>query len=81
MTREQVLEKIRSILSDVLGEDDLSLTEKTTADEVENWDSVNHVKLLIGLESDLGIQFEAEEVSTAENVGQLIDVIQSKLTK
>lgn len=79
MTREQILEKIRGILSDVLGEDDLALTEKTVADEVENWDSVNHVKLLIGLEADLGIQFEAEEVSAAENVGQLIDVIQRKL--
>ena len=79
MTRPEILAKITEILSEVLDNDHLRLSETTTADSVENWDSINHVKLLIGLENDLGIQFETDEVNSVANVGGLIDVIQSKL--
>jgi acyl carrier protein len=66
-------------LSEVLDNDSLKLTEATTADTVEDWDSINHVRLLIGIESDMGIQFETDEVSSVKNVGGLIDLITAKL--
>lgn len=79
MTRAEILSKITEVLSDVLDNDNLKLTENTTADSVEDWDSINHVKLLIGLEKELGIQFETDEVNSVANVGGLIDVIEAKL--
>ncbi len=78
-TRETLLSKIMELLSELLENDSLQLTEETTAESVENWDSINHVRLLIGLESALGIQFETDEVNSIENVGGLLDVIERKL--
>jgi acyl carrier protein len=79
VTRSAILSKITEILAELLDNPQLQLTEQSTADAVEDWDSVNHVKLLIALESDLGIQFETDEVNGIQNVGALIDVIQNKL--
>lgn len=79
MTRTAVLSKITEILAELLDNPELQLTEESTADSVEDWDSVNHVKLLIALESDLGIQFATDEVNGVQNVGALIDVIENKL--
>jgi acyl carrier protein len=81
VTRADVLSKITEILSEVIDSPQLQLTEESTADGVEDWDSVNHVKLLIALESDLGIQFGTDEVNGIKNVGGLIDAIQTKLPK
>ncbi len=78
MTRAEILAKITEILSDVTDNPGLQLAEESTADGVQDWDSVNHVKLLIALESDLGIQFGTDEVNGIENVGGLIDAIQNK---
>lgn len=80
LTRSDILTKIRDILADVVDDESLQLSEKTTADEVRDWDSINHVKLLIGLESELNFRFETDEVSGLHNVGELIDLVQKKLS-
>lgn len=79
-TRGEILAKIRDILAEVVDNDSLQITESTTADSVPDWDSINHVKLLIGLESELGFRFETEEVDGLHNVGELVDIVQKKLT-
>ena len=78
-SRTEILTTIRDVLADVVDDPSLQISESTTADDVPEWDSINHVKLLIGLESDLGFRFETQEVSGLKNVGELIDVVQKKL--
>lgn len=79
-TRADILLKIRDVLAEVVDDSDLQLTEASTAKEVAEWDSINHVKLLMGLESEFGIRFETDEVAGIPNVGGLINLIQSKLS-
>ena len=79
MTRAELLTTIREILADVLDNEHLELTEASTADDVADWDSINQVKLLIGLESELGFRFDTEEVEGLANVGHLIDILEHKL--
>jgi acyl carrier protein len=79
LTREYLLAKITDVLAEVIDDPTLHLSEATMADEVSEWDSINHVKLLLGLESDLGFQFAADEVSGLRKVGDLIDLIQKKM--
>jgi acyl carrier protein len=79
MTRQELLEKITAALSDIVDDPALKLTEETTAEDVADWDSVNHVKLIIALEGELKIRFEPDEISGLENVGGMIDLIQKKL--
>ncbi|QEN85053.1 acyl carrier protein [Labrys sp. KNU-23] len=81
MNRKDILEKIASCLADVLDEDSVTLDEKTTADDVEGWDSISHVKLIIALETALGIRFESNEITAPENVGQMVDLVESKLAR
>ena len=78
-SRSEILTTIRDVLADVVDDPSLQISESTTADDVPEWDSINHVKLLIGLESDLGFRFETQEVSGLKKVGELIDVLQKKL--
>ena len=80
VTKDDLLAKIRDILADVLDNDSLKLSEDTRAQDVAAWDSINHVKLLIGLESELGFRFSTDEVGGLNNVGELINVIQKKLS-
>lgn len=79
LTRGDLLSKIRNNLADIVDDEGLQLSETTTADDVADWDSINHVKLLIAIESDLGFRFDTNEVGGLRNVGELIDLIQKKL--
>jgi len=79
MTRAELLQRITAILSDIVDEPNLVLTEDTTAEDVADWDSVTHVKLMIALESALHIRFETDEIAAPGDVVALIDLIQKKL--
>lgn len=79
MTRQQLLAVIRDILADILDNDALQLTEATTAEDVADWDSINQVKLIVGLENELSVRFSSREVQGLKNVGALIDVVERKL--
>ena len=79
-SREDLLAKIRTTLADLLDHNDLQLSESTVAEDVDDWDSINHVRLLIALERELGFRFRADEAGGLKNVGELIDVIETKLS-
>lgn len=79
MTRAELLTKIRDMLADIVDEPDLTITESTVAEDVAEWDSVNHVKLIIALEADLKVRFEPDEISSPQDVGGLIDLIEQKI--
>ena len=79
MTRTEILDRVAQHLSDVLDLDDVKLTEASTAEDFEEWDSINHVRLLIRIEQDFGFEFNTSEVGMVENVGQLVDLIAAKL--
>ena len=81
MTRAEILKRIAQHLADVLDLDTVNLTEASTAEDYEEWDSVNHVRLLIRIEQDLGFEFDTNEVGMMENVGQLVDLVEAKLSK
>ena len=79
-SREDLLAKIRTTLADLLDNNELQLSESTVADDVDDWDSINHVRLLIELERQLGFRFRADEAGGLKNVGELIDLVQAKLS-
>jgi len=79
MNRESILKTISETLADVLDENEVKLTEATSADEVDGWDSIAHVKLIIALESVFDIRFEADEITTPESIGDMITLIKSKM--
>ena len=79
MDKTEVLSQVRDILADVLDLPDLQVTEQTTAEDVEGWDSFNHINIVVAVESRFGIKFHTAEVEELRNVGDLAALIDKKL--
>lgn len=70
------------VLSDVfrkLFDTEVALSRSTTAADVEGWDSLAHIQLLLMLERQLGIRFNTGEMAAMKNVGDMVDIIGRRL--
>jgi acyl carrier protein len=76
----EILSKVRDIIADVLDLPDLTVTRETTAEEVEGWDSFNHINIVVAVESKFGIKIHTAEVEELRNVGELADLVGKKLS-
>lgn len=81
MERKDILAQVQDVFREELEVDDLVLTDETTADDVEEWDSLSHVQLVVALEKSFGIKFTSREILSWDNVGDLIDCIEKKSKK
>ena len=79
MERSEILKRVGEIFREELGQSDLVLSDETTADDVEGWDSLSHVQLVAVMEDAFGIEFSSREILSWDNVGDLIDSIQKKV--
>mgnify|MGYP000609676543 CR=1 FL=1 len=68
MTHEAILEKLNEIFQDIFDDDSLVITETTTANDVEDWDSIEHINLIDAVEKEFGMKFKMQEVSGMKNV-------------
>ncbi len=73
------LEKINDVFRNVFDDDELVVDRDTTAADVDGWDSLMHVTLLINVEKALGVKFTSSEVASLKSVGDLADLIDSRL--
>lgn len=78
MTDAEILDKLNIVFREILGDDVLTLTRETTAQDVENWDSFNHVNIIVATEMEYGVSFQTAEIEGMRNVGSLMDLIKSK---
>ena len=75
MERTDIYDKLNDIFVDVLDLDEVALTDSTTADDIEEWDSLSHVQLVVAIEKAFGIKFTALEIMKCKNVGERVDSI------
>jgi acyl carrier protein len=78
-TYEQVLTEVTQIFGEVLDDDSIQLTYETTANDVKDWDSLNHIQLVVAIEKHFKIRFNFAELQKFKNVGELCDNIAAKL--
>jgi len=76
---EDILNRVTLIARDIFDDEALELTPTTTSEDVAEWDSTNHVRLMMALEAEFGIRFETDEITQPKNVGELIALVESKL--
>ena len=79
MTREKVFNGVQGIFRDIFDEDDLMISDTTSSDEIEDWDSLNHINLVSAIEKEFKIKFTLIEINTLNNVGSIIDLVLEKL--
>lgn len=78
MATTGTLETVQQIMEDVFDVDDLSVTTSTTAEDIEEWDSLSHIRLIVAIERKFGIKFKNAEIEGLMNVGDLVRVIDTK---
>lgn len=80
-TFEQVLAEVTDIFRDVLNNDSISLKYETSAPDVQDWDSLNHIELVVAVEKHFKIKFNFAELQKFQNVGHMCDNIVAKLAQ
>ena len=78
VTENAIYAELNQIFRDTLGDEKISLTPETTADDIPGWDSMNHIFLVVEVERRFGIKFKAAEMEEVRNVGELVQLIRSK---
>ncbi len=78
MNREQVKAKLTEVFRDVFDDDDIVLTDATSAKDIEDWDSLEHINLIAAVERAFRMRFTVREVSGMKNVGEMLDILMER---
>ena len=78
MERLEIFKQLTEIFEDVIDEGTIVLAESTTSGDVEGWDSLTHIQLIVAIEKRFGVRFTSDELMSWKNVGEMVDCILSK---
>lgn len=79
MTPEIILTKLTAIFRDIFDDDGIDLTRDTTADDIEEWDSLNQIKLILACEEAFNLRLKPREINTLQDIGSMVDHIHDLL--
>lgn len=79
MNKQDILAQVNTIFIDVLDNEDIKLTEATSAADIEEWDSLSHIQLIVAIEKHFKLKFTASEIHAWKNVGHMTDAIHNRL--
>lgn len=79
MERQDVFEKLNEVFRDVFDDDEIAVVDETTADDIEDWDSLEHINLVVAVEEKFHIKFKMGEVNNMKNVGEMVDIILQRI--
>ncbi len=75
MTREEVYERLNVVFRDVFDDESITVRDETTADDVDGWDSFEHINLVVAVEEEFSFKIPMGKVVTMKNVGEMVDII------
>lgn len=78
MKREEVFEKLTVIFQNNFDDENIRLTDETSSSDIEGWDSLEQVNLIVTIEDEFGVKFRIDEVNAMRNVGEMVDFILNK---
>ncbi len=81
MDKAEILQQVNAIFVDVLDNDKIVLKDETTASDVEEWDSLNHIQLVVTIEKHFKIRFTSREIQSWKNIGEMVDSISAKINQ
>ncbi len=79
MERQEILEQLNEIFIDVLDLDECNLTDETSANDIEEWDSLSHIQIIVAIEKKFKIKFTSLEIMKWNNVGEMVNSLEEKL--
>jgi acyl carrier protein len=81
LTREMIFERTNRVFRDVFDDPSIKVGENTKAADIEDWDSLMHINLVLAIEEEFGMKFSMGEVTGMKNVGEMADILLSRATK
>ena len=78
MERKEIFEKLTEIFRDVMDNEEIVLEETTTAEDIEEWDSLAQIQLVVAIEKAFGVKFNSQEIVDWKNVGDMVNSILNK---
>jgi len=79
MTSQDVFDGVQTVFQTIFGDDSLRIARTTTAEDIEGWDSFEHINLIMALETKFGVKFRLAELQELNCVGDMIDMIGAKV--
>ena len=79
MSREEVFERLDQVFQDVFDDESIEVNDETTSDDIEDWDSLEHINLIAAVEQEFGVKFNMGQVVSMKNVGEMVDIILSQI--
>ncbi len=80
MNENEIFEKVSRVMKEVFEDQNLKVTDLTNAEDIDEWDSLTHIVLISNIEKDFKLRFALGELQTLKNVGDMVKLIQRKLT-
>ena len=77
---KEIYERLNNVFRDVFDDDEIVVKPETTSADIEDWDSLEHINLVVAVEQEFGIKFSMLEVTNMDNVGDMVDIIISKIS-
>lgn len=77
----ETVEKLQEVFRDIFDDDEMVITKEMSAKDVEDWDSLTHMQLIIAVEGEFGVKFTTNEIMGLKNVGEFIDCLERKITR
>ena len=74
----EIYQRLQGIFHDVFDNDSIVVKPELTADDVEEWDSLSHIRLVLTVEKAFGVKFSASQIGNLKNVGEFVALIKSK---
>ena len=78
MNKNNIKEKLQSVFVDVFDDEDLRISNSTNSGDIEDWDSLNHIALVLSIEKCFNIRFMTGEVLSLKDVGEMIQLLEEK---
>jgi len=79
MQQAEIYERLNDLFREIFSDDGIVLTPQTTANDIDGWDSFNHLSIIVAVETRFGVKMKTAELEKLANVGSLVSAIESKL--
>ena len=79
--RETLKQRLNEVFKEVFDDDDIEIHEEMTATDLAEWDSLNHIVLVVTAEKEFGLKLNAAEVGNLKNVGEFLNILEARATR
>ena len=75
LSHDEILQRLTEVFQDIFDDEDITLARDTTAEDIEEWDSLNQIKLILACEKAFHLKLKARDVNALDNVGAMVDML------